>query len=675
VSAPAEAIEKVRKLREEIEFHNIRYYRLDDPLITDAEYDRLMAELLAIEARYPELVTPDSPTQRVGAPPVEAFAEVRHEVPMLSLENAFSEEDLAAFDRRVRKELSRDEVEYVAEPKLDGLAVNLLYQDGVLVRAATRGDGEVGEDVTHNVRAIRAIPLRLKGGDFPARFEARGEVFMPKRGFLALNERARRSGEKVFVNPRNAAAGSLRQLDARVTASRPLSFYAYGIGAFPDHRLPATQHELLESLQRWGLPVSPELRVVQGAAGCLEYYRSLGERRHSLPYDIDGVVYKVDDLQLQAALGFVSRAPRWAIAHKFPAEEARTRVLGIDVQVGRTGVLTPVARLEPVFVGGVTITNATLHNADEIRRKDVRPGDSVIVRRAGDVIPEVVRVIPELREPGTEPFHMPEVCPECGSAVETEPGEALARCSGGLYCPAQHKESIKHFASRRAMDIEGLGDKLVDQLVDRKLIATVADLYRLNRDQLAGLDRMGAKSAANLLQALERSKHTTLARFLYALGIRDVGEVTAKALADHFGSLEVLMDASEEELLAVADIGPVVSSHVRLFFAQPHNREVIAQLMASGVGWEKAAQAPKEEELPLQGLVFVLTGTLSSMSRDEARAQLEALGAKCTGSVSRNTNFVIAGSEPGSKLAKASELGVPVLDEDGFLAMLERGRP
>ncbi|QXP84836.1 NAD-dependent DNA ligase LigA [Methylococcus sp. Mc7] len=675
MSAPAEVIDKVRKLREEIEFHNVRYYRLDDPLITDAEYDRLMAELLAIEARYPELVTPDSPTQRVGAPPVEAFAEVRHEVPMLSLENAFSEEDLAAFDRRVRKELSRDEVEYLAEPKLDGLAVNLLYQDGVLVRAATRGDGEVGEDVTHNVRAIRAIPLRLKGGDFPARFEARGEVFMPKRGFLAFNERARRSGEKVFVNPRNAAAGSLRQLDARVTASRPLSFYAYGIGAFPDDRLPATQHELLESLQRWGLPVSPELRVVQGAAGCLEYYRSLGERRHGLPYDIDGVVYKVDGMQLQAALGFVSRAPRWAIAHKFPAEEARTRVLGIDVQVGRTGVLTPVARLEPVFVGGVTITNATLHNADEIRRKDVRPGDSVIVRRAGDVIPEVVRVIPELREPGTEPFHMPEVCPECGSAVETEPGEALARCSGGLYCPAQHKESIKHFASRRAIDIEGLGDKLVDQLVDRKLIATVADLYRLNLDQLAGLDRMGAKSAANLLEALERSKHTTLARFLYALGIRDVGEVTAKALSDHFGSLEALMDASEEELLAVADVGPVVSGHVRLFFAQPHNREVIAQLMACGVGWEKPAQPPGEKGLPLQGLVFVLTGTLVSMSRDEARARLEALGAKCTGSVSRNTSFVVAGSEPGSKLDKASELGVPVLDEDGFLAMLERGRP
>jgi DNA ligase (NAD+) len=673
VSAPAEVIEKLGKLREEIEFHNVRYYRLDDPLITDAEYDRLMAELLAIEARYPELVTPDSPTRRVGAPPVEAFAEVRHEAPMLSLENAFSEEDLAAFDRRVRKELSRDVVDYVAEPKLDGLAVSLLYEDGMLVRAATRGDGEVGEDVTHNVRAIRAIPLRLKGAGFPARFEARGEVFMPKRGFLALNERARRSGEKVFVNPRNAAAGSLRQLDARVTASRPLSFYAYGVGAFPDDRLPATQHELIESLRNWGLPVSPELRLVQGAAGCLDYYRSLGERRHGLPYDIDGAVYKVDGLQLQAALGFVSRAPRWAIAHKFPAEEARTRVLGIDVQVGRTGVLTPVARLEPVFVGGVTIANATLHNADEIRRKDVRQGDMVIVRRAGDVIPEVVRVVPELREPGAEPFHMPEACPECGSAVETVPGEALARCSGGLYCPAQRKESIKHFASRRAMDIEGLGDKLVDQLVDRKLVATVADLYRLSLDQLAGLDRMGAKSAANLLEALERSKRTTLARFLYALGIRDVGEVTAKALAEHFGSLEALMAATQEELLAVADVGPVVSGHVRLFFAQPHNREVIAQLLERGVGWEKPAQG--RAGLPLQGLVFVLTGTLAAMSRDEARARLEALGAKCTGSVSKNTSFVVAGSEPGSKLAKAAELGVPVLDEDGFLAMIERARP
>ncbi|QJD29513.1 NAD-dependent DNA ligase LigA [Methylococcus geothermalis] len=675
MSAPAELIEKVNKLREEIEFHNVRYYQLDDPLITDAEYDRLMAELLAIEARYPELVTPDSPTRRVGAPPVEAFAEVRHEVPMLSLENAFSDEDVAAFDRRVRKELSRDEVDYVAEPKLDGLAVNLLYQDGVLVRAATRGDGEVGEDVTHNVRVIRAIPLRLRGDGFPVHFEVRGEVFMPKRGFLALNERARRSGEKVFANPRNAAAGSLRQLDARVTASRPLSFYAYGIGAFPEDRLPATQHELIESLKCWGLPVSPELRVVRGATGCLEYYRALAERRHGLPYDIDGVVYKVDGLQLQLELGFVSRAPRWAIAHKFPAEEARTRVLAIDVQVGRTGVLTPVARLEPVFVGGVTITNATLHNADEVRKKDVRQGDTVIVRRAGDVIPEVVRVIPELRAPGAEPFHMPERCPECGSAVETEPGETLARCSGGLYCPAQHKESIKHFASRRAMDIEGLGDKLVDQLVDRKLIGTVADLYRLSLDQLAGLERMGTKSAANLLQALERSKRTTLARFLYALGIRDVGEVTAKALADHFGSLDALMAATEDELLKVADVGPVVSRHIRLFFAQAHNREVIAQLLERGVSWERPAAAPEAGELPLRGLVFVLTGTLATMSRDEARARLEALGARCTGSVSKNTSYVVAGEEPGSKLAKASELGIPVLDEDGFLAMLERGRP
>jgi len=675
VSAPAELIEKASKLREEIEFHNARYYQLDDPLITDAEFDRLMAELLAIEARYPELVTPDSPTRRVGAPPVETFAEVRHEVPMLSLENAFSDEDLTAFDRRVRKELSREEVEYVAEPKLDGLAVNLLYQDGVLVRAATRGDGAVGEDVTHNVRVIRAIPLRLRGDGFPAHFEVRGEVFMPKQGFLALNERARGNGEKVFVNPRNAAAGSLRQLDARVTASRPLSFYAYGIGAFPDDRLPATQHELVESFKRWGLPVSPELRVVQGATGCLEYYRSLGERRHSLPYDIDGVVYKVDGLQLQVELGFVSRAPRWAIAHKFPAEEARTRVLAIDVQVGRTGVLTPVARLEPVFVGGVTITNATLHNADEVRKKDVRQGDTVVVRRAGDVIPEVVRVVPELREPGAEPFHLTERCPECGSAVETEPGEALARCSGGLYCPAQHKESIKHFASRRAMDIEGLGDKLVDQLVDRKLIGTVADLYRLSLDQLAGLDRMGTKSAANLLEALERSKRTTLARFLYALGIRDVGEVTAKALADHFGSLDALMAATEDELVAVADVGPVVSGHIRLFFAQAHNREVIAQLLDCGVRWETPAAAPEASEFPLQGLVFVLTGTLAAMSRDEARARLEALGAKCTGSVSKNTNYVVAGEEPGSKLAKASELGIPVLDEDAFLAMLERGRP
>lgn len=675
MSLPAELVEKVRRLREEIELHNARYYQQDDPLITDAEYDRLMKELLAVEARYPELASPDSPSQRVGAPPVEAFAEVRHEVPMLSLANAFSGEDLNAFDMRVCKDLAQESVNYVAEPKLDGLAVNLLYENGVLIRAATRGDGQVGEDVTRNARVIRAIPLRLQGGGFPAHFEARGEVFMPKQGFFSLNERARKAGDKVFANPRNAAAGSLRQLDPRITASRPLSFYAYGIGAFPEDRLPASQHELIELLNRWGLPVSPELRLVQGAAGCLGYYRSLAERRSRLPYDIDGVVYKVDCLRFQAALGFLSRAPRWAVAHKFPAEEARTRVLAIEIQVGRTGVLTPVARLEPVFVGGVTITNATLNNADIIKEKDVRVGDTVIVRRAGDVIPEVVQIVPELREVGTEPFRMPEVCPECGSALESIEGEVAVRCSGGLYCPAQHKESVKHFASRRAMDIEGLGDKLVDQLVDKKLIATVADLYRLNLEQLAGLERMGAKSAANLLEALERSKHTTLARFLYALGIRDVGEVTAKALADHFGSLDVLMAAHEEELLSVADVGPVVSGHVLLFFRQDHNREVIAQLLELGVVWEACAMAPDGGELPFKGRVFVLTGTLSAMSRDEARARLESLGAKCTGSVSKKTDFVVAGAEPGTKLAKAAELGVPVLDEDGFLAMLDHGRP
>ncbi|MDD2767621.1 MAG: NAD-dependent DNA ligase LigA [Methylococcus sp.] len=675
MSAPAELVEKVRRLSEEIEFHNVRYYQQDDPLITDAEYDRLMAELLALEERYPELLTPDSPSQRVGAPPVEAFAEVRHEVPMLSLANVFSEEDLTAFDARVRKDSAQESVDYVAEPKLDGLAVNLLYQDGVLVRAATRGDGQVGEDVTHNVRVIRAIPLRLQGEGYPVHFEARGEVFMPKEGFLALNERARKTGDKVFANPRNAAAGSLRQLDARVTASRPLSFYAYGIGAFPEDRLPATQHELIEMLQRWGLPVSPELRLVRGVTGCSDYFSSLAERRSRLPYDIDGVVYKVDCLRFQAVLGFLSRAPRWAVAHKFPAEEARTRVLAIEIQVGRTGVLTPVARLEPVFVGGVTITNATLNNAEIIKEKDVRVGDTVIVRRAGDVIPEVVQIVPELREVGAEPFRMPEACPECGSALEIVEGEVAVRCSGGLYCPAQHKESVKHFASRRAMDIEGLGEKLVDQLVDKKLIATVADLYRLSLEQLAGLERMGAKSAANLLEALERSKHTTLARFLYALGIRDVGEVTAKALADHFGSLDALMAAHEEELLSVADVGPVVSGHVLLFFRQDHNREVIAQLLELGVVWETRAKTSDEGERPFEGRVFVLTGTLSAMSREEARARLETLGAKCTGSVSKKTDFVVAGAEPGSKLAKATELGVPVLDEDGFLAMLDRGRP
>jgi DNA ligase (NAD+) len=669
VTVSDELLQKVRKLRAEIEFHNARYYQLDAPLISDAEYDRLMAELVAVEREHPELITPDSPTQRVGAPPVKEFAAVWHEVPMLSLENAFSEDDIIAFDRRIHERLQTSAViDYVAEPKLDGLAVSLLYEDGVLIRGATRGDGYVGEDVTHNVRVVRSIPFRLQGNGFPPRFEVRGEVFMPKNGFLELNERQRKVGEKLFANPRNAAAGSLRQLDPRVTATRPLSFCAYGFGVFPAERLPETHFELMQSFREWGLPISPELIMVTGVEGCLAYYRSLALRRSSLPYDIDGVVYKVASLRLQERLGFVSRAPRWAIAHKFPPEEAMTRIVGIDVQVGRTGALTPVARLEPVSVGGVTITSATLHNAGEVKRKDVRVGDTVIVRRAGDVIPEVVRVVPELRVPGAMPFRMPEHCPECGAAVESAPGGVMVRCSGGLFCPAQQKESIKHFASRRAMDIEGLGERLVDQLVEKKLVATVADLYRLCIEEVAGLERMGKKSAANLLAAIERSKRTTLARFLFALGIRDVGEVTARALAEHFGSLDALMSAGEEDLMQISDVGPVVARHIHLFFQQPHNREVIRKLLERGVTWEM--RSPAAADQPLKGLVFVITGTLAGMTRSEAQEQIERLGARCSSSVSKKTSYVVAGSDPGTKLEKARQLGIPVLNEAEFLAMI-----
>lgn len=668
MNAPEEIKRRAGELRERIEFHNRRYYQLDSPLISDAEYDRLMQELLAIERQYPELAAPDSPTQRVGAPPVAAFATVRHDIPMLSLDNAFSDEDAEDFHRRVSQRLGRNDIGYLAEPKLDGLAVSLVYDRGVLVCGATRGDGQTGEDITRNVRTIRDIPLRLAGSGWPERFEVRGEVFMPKKGFLALNERARQNGDKVFVNPRNAAAGSLRQLDPKITAARPLRFYAYGYGVFPGALLPETQNELMDRFKSWGIPVNPELHVVPGIAGCLAYYRDLLARRHDLPYEIDGVVYKVDRLADRDALGFVARAPRWAIAHKFPAEEATTKVTAIEIQVGRTGALTPVARLEPVFVGGVTVTNATLHNADEVQRRDIRAGDTVIVRRAGDVIPEVVKSLPELRPADAQVFRMPSHCPACGAEVELEPGEAIARCSGGLFCPAQHKEAVKHFASRRAMDIDGLGDKLVDQILENGLIETVADLYRLTADRLAALERMGPKSAENLVNALERSKHTTLPRFLYALGIREVGEVTAHTLAGHFRTLDRIMAADEEELQKVQDVGPSVAHHVYTFFRQPHNVEVIRDLLDAGVHWEEVAEAKTGQ--PLQGRTFVITGTLSSMSRDEAKARLQALGGKVTGSVSKNTSGVIAGADPGSKLAKARELGVEVLDEAAFLRLL-----
>ncbi|SMF93454.1 DNA ligase (NAD+) [Methylomagnum ishizawai] len=673
MNTPESARHRAAELRGQIEFHNERYHKFDAPVIPDAEFDALMRELVALEHDHPELRTADSPTQRVGAAPLKAFAEVRHEVAMLSLDNAFTDEDVADFERRAQKPLHGAALDYLVEPKLDGLAVSLIYEDGVLARAATRGDGQTGEDITHNVRTIRAVPLRLAGAGWPARFEARGEVFMPKAGFEALNERARRLGEKTFANPRNAAAGSLRQLDPKITAARPLAFFCYGYGAYPTAELPATQSELMARFKTWGLPVNPESHVVQGSAACLDYYRDLRARRAGLDYDIDGVVYKIDRLDQREILGFVARAPRWAIAHKFPAEEATTRVTAIEVQVGRTGALTPVARLEPVFVGGVTVTNATLHNIDEVRRKDIRVGDTVVVRRAGDVIPEVVKSLPELRDTEVPLFELPPQCPVCGSEVETAEGEAIARCSGGLYCPAQHKEAIKHFASRRAMDIDGLGDKLVDQILDKALIKTVADLYRLQVDELAGLERMGRKSAENLVAALEASKHTSLPRFLYALGIREVGEVTAQTLAAYFRELSAIQAADEETLQTVPDVGPSVAHHIHTFFRQPHNLEVVAALLAAGIQWEPMPELPPAAELPLKGQTFVVTGTLESLSREEAKAKLQALGGKVAGSVSKNTRAVIAGADPGSKLAKARELGVEVLDEAGFLALLDGG--
>jgi len=664
---------RAAELRRQIEEHNRRYYQLDAPVIADAQYDELLRELQRLEAEHPELQSPDSPTRRVGAAPLAAFAEVHHDVPMLSLDNAFADGEVLDFERRIREKLERDDLVFVAEPKLDGLAVSLLYRDGELAQGSTRGDGRSGEDVTHNLRTIRDIPLKLRGSGYPARFEARGEVFLPKAGFEAMNRRAAAAGDKVFVNPRNAAAGSLRQLDPRISAERPLCFYCYGFGLFPADRLPASHDHLLERLRDWGLPVSPELRVVHGAEGCLAYYRELLARRRQLPYEIDGVVYKLARFDWQAEMGYVARAPRWAIAHKFPAEEVTTRLLGIDVQVGRTGALTPVARLEPVFVGGVTVTNATLHNAGEVRRKDVRIGDTVVVRRAGDVIPEVVRGVPELRPAEAREFVMPARCPECGSEVEAEEGETIVRCTGGLYCPAQHREAVRHFASRRALDIEGLGEKLVDQLLERGLIDTVADLYRLTAEQLEPLDRMGRKSAENLIEALDQSKSTTLARFLFALGIREVGEVTAHNLAQHLRSLDRILEADEAILQAIPDVGPTMATHIAAFFRQAHNREVIAALRQAGLQWQESEPAAAAEQ-PLAGKTFVLTGTLNAFTRDEAKARLQALGGKVSGSVSKKTDYVIAGTEAGSKLAKAEELGVTVLDEKGLLGLLE-GEP
>jgi len=679
------AEQRAEALREQIRYHNYRYYVLDDPELPDAEYDRLLRELQKLEKAHPELVTHDSPTQRVGAQPLDGFGEVRHEVPMLSLDNSFNDEELAEFDRRVRERLEAEIVEYAAEPKLDGLAVSLLYEDGVLMRGATRGDGSTGEDITQNVRTIPSVPLRLIGEDYPARLEVRGEVVMPHEGFRKLNERAIAEGHKPFVNPRNAAAGSLRQLNPKLTAQRPLEMYCYGVGLVEGGKLPDRHSAILARLRDWGLRVYKGIDTVRGLDGCIRNYTKMEKLRDTLPFDIDGVVFKVDRLDQQRAMGFVARAPRWAIARKFPAQEELTRVLGIDVQVGRTGAITPVARLEPVFVGGVTVTNATLHNEDEVRRKDVHIGDTVIVRRAGDVIPEVVSVILERRPPDAKTFVMPKRCPVCDSDVERVEGESVARCTGGLYCEAQRKEAIKHFASRRAMDIEGLGDKLVEQLVDQQLINDVAGLYSLNAETLAGLERMGDKSARNLVTALEASKQTTLERFLFALGIREVGEVTARALARAYGAskakkladrervqadIDRLAAASAEQLEAIPDIGPIVAGHIVHFFMQAHNRDVIKKLLDAGITWSLQEAASAQ---PLQGKTYVLTGTLSTLTRNEAKTRLQALGAKVAGSVSAKTTAVVAGDKAGSKLDKAEKLGVPVLTEDELITLLKQG--
>jgi DNA ligase (NAD+) len=658
-------------LRETLDRYNYRYHALDDPEVPDAEYDRLMLELRTLETQHPELLTPDSPTQRVGAAPIAAFGAVKHGLAMLSLDNAFSEDDVRGFDRRIRERLEReDSVRYSAEPKLDGLAISARYENGVFVQGATRGDGETGEDITQNLRTIKALPLKLRTDRPPRQLEVRGEVFMPLAGFERFNQEAIARGEKSFVNPRNAAAGSLRQLDPKMTAARPLDLFIYALGIVEGGVLPTLHSETLQALRQWGFKICPQSQVVDGVEGCLHYYREMGAQRAKLPYQIDGVVYKVDDLELQRRLGFVSRAPRWAIAHKFPAEEALTTVRGIEFQVGRTGALTPVARLEPVFVGGVTVSNATLHNIDELARKDVRVGDTVVIRRAGDVIPEVARMLPERRLAGAAPVMLPSQCPVCGSPVVREADQAVARCTGGRLCAAQRKEEIKHFASRRALDIQGLGDKLVEQLVDRDWVRSPADLFALQADQLATLERMGEKSAQKLHSAISASKHTSLQRFLYGLGIRDVGEATALALAQHFGDIAALRGAADEEIQRVEDVGPVVAKNVEAYFRDPDNAAIVDRLLAAGLTWP--APAPVEASVELGGKTFVLTGTLETLSREAAAEAITQLGGKVSGSVSKKTHYVVAGADAGAKLKKARQLGIPVLEEAEFLKMLKK---
>lgn len=671
MAIPIDVRARVQELREQINLHNYRYYVLDDPDVPDAAYDRMLRELQALEQQYPALVRPDSPTQRIGAAAASVFTEVRHEIPMLSLSNAFTEQEVRDFDRRVRQRLEQDDVEYVAEPKLDGLAVSVCYQGGILTQAATRGDGSTGEDVTQNVRTIRSLPLKLIDADGARYVEVRGEVYISRRGFEKLNEGQRQAGEKLYVNPRNAAAGSLRQLDPQITAQRPLEIFCYAFGKVDGDKLPDTQYGNLQRLRQWGLRVCPEVEVVRGVDGCLDFYRRMESGRDALAYDIDGIVYKVNRLDLQQRMGSISRAPRWALAHKFPAQEEVTVVKAIEVQVGRTGAVTPVARLDPVFVGGATVSNATLHNHAEIERLDIRVGDSVIVRRAGDVIPEVVSVVTDRRPGAARKYRFPKKCPVCRSDIVYDGDGIIARCSGGLYCSAQRKESIKHFASRRAMDIEGLGDKLVEQMVERGLVEGVSDIYALSKADLIGLERMAEKSAQKLVDAIERSKSTTLARFLYALGITQVGETTAQVLAQHFGTLEGLMTADADSLQGVADVGPIVARSIRTFFDQSHNSEQVERLRQLGVHWPEHQPDKGFTSQPLAGKTFVLTGTLASMTRNEAKARLQALGGKVTSSVSGKTDYVVAGADPGSKVRKAESLGVSVLEEVGLLKLIE----
>lgn len=665
---------RVRELRDTLNEYNYHYYVLDEPKVPDAEYDRLFRELQMLENEHPELVTDDSPTRRVGATGETSFEEVVHRLPMLSLDNVFDEQEMRDFDRRVRERLgTEDAIEYVCEPKLDGLAVSLHYEQGVLTRAATRGDGYTGEDITANVRTIPSVPLRLRGEDYPALVEIRGEVYMPRAGFEKLNRDLAGRGEKTFVNPRNAAAGSLRQKKPSVTARRPLEMCAYSVAVEDENQLPGTQWDALLKVRDWGFRINPEMRLARGAEECLEAYQQLMEKRDRLSYEIDGIVFKVNDLMLQQRLGFVSRAPRWAIAYKFPAQEELTVIEDVEFQVGRTGAVTPVARLRPVFVGGVTVSNATLHNMDEIARLDAHIGDTVFVRRAGDVIPQVVKVVPEKRPADARAVELPAQCPECGSDVVKLPGEVVARCSGGLYCPAQRKEAIRHYASRKALDIEGLGEKWIDILVSKGMVRTVADLYHLTVADLTELERMGAKSASNLVKAIDGSRHPALWRFLYALGIREVGEATAKALASHFGTLEAIAATDEDALQEVDDVGPVVAGHIHSFFRQPHNREIIEALKAAGVRWQ--SESIDGSQKPLKGQTWVLTGTLSEMTRDEAKAELEQLGAKVAGSVSGKTDCVVAGKAAGSKYRKAVDLGVGILEEKAFLAFLKEHQP